>query len=283
MRLANIRGRLSLMRGDACVDVEQLSNGQFAADPQLAFDRWEELCTWASSARTTGSEGVSFSLDELGPPVPRPSQIFAIGLNYDEHAAESGFTRPPAPLVFTKYQSSITGPVTTVDLPTDTVDWEAELVVVIGRECRLVSTDNAWAHVAGVTVGQDISERTSQHAGPAPQFGLAKSFPGFSPIGPFLVTPEEFDEIDNLAIDCLIDGRTVQQGRTASMIFPVPELVAHLSSIVTLYPGDLIFTGTPSGVGAGQKPPVFLRAGQVLTSRIEGIGALEQTFTGGPR
>ncbi|XKK61425.1 fumarylacetoacetate hydrolase family protein [Streptomyces sp. ARC32] len=281
MRLANLGGRLSLVHGDGLVDIERLSGGRFGPDPQQAVERWDELSRWIATADLGDAEVVPYRPEDLGPPVPSPRQVFAVGLNYDEHARESGFVRPDAPLIFTKYVSSLTGPVSTVTLPTDTVDWEVELVAVIGREARCVSADESWSYVAGLTVGQDVSERTSQHAGPAPQFSLAKSFPGFSPTGPFLVTPDELDDPEDLALSCEADGVVLQTGRTSQMIFPVRELIAHLSSIVTLYPGDLIFTGTPAGVGAGRTPPLFLRPGQTLSSHITGLGDLRQTFVGG--
>jgi 2-keto-4-pentenoate hydratase/2-oxohepta-3-ene-1,7-dioic acid hydratase in catechol pathway len=281
MRLANLDGRLVVLRENDAVDVEKLSNGRFGPDPQNVYDDWDAFTTWAAGADLATADAMPYDARRLGPPVPGPRQVFAIGLNYDEHATESGFVRPSAPLVFTKYVSSLTGPQTTVVLPTATVDWEVELVVVIGRLARNVAAADAWSYVAGVTVGQDLSERTSQHAGPAPQFGLAKSFPGFSPLGPALVTPDELSDPDDLEIGCSIDGQPVQTGRTAQMIFPVGVLIQHLSSILPLQPGDLIFTGTPAGVGAGRKPPRYLRAGEVLRSHIGGVGELEQTFVGG--
>jgi 2,4-diketo-3-deoxy-L-fuconate hydrolase len=278
MRLANIDGRLALLFGDRAVDVAKASDGRFDAAPQLVFDQWDAFSAWARGLDPEHLEHQPLAGATIGAPVPEPRQVFAVALNYAAHADESGFVKPAAPLVFTKYPSSITGPTTTVTLPTDTVDWEVELVVVIGLAAKDVSAAEAWGHVAGLCVGQDLSERTSQHAGPVPQFSLAKSFPGFSPLGGVLVTPDELDDPDDLEISCSIDGEQVQGGRTGAMIFPVSDLIAYLSSIVTLRPGDLIFTGTPAGVGAGRVPPRYLRAGEKLVSRIEGLGELEQTF-----
>jgi 2,4-diketo-3-deoxy-L-fuconate hydrolase len=280
MRLANVDGRLALLHRGGAVDVEKFSNGRFGSAPQAVFEEWDDFSAWVRSADLAAADVAPYDVAQLGAPVPFPRQVFAIGLNYDEHATESGFVRPAAPLVFTKYPSALTGPHSTVTLPTDTVDWEVELVVVIGRLTRLVTADQAWEHVAGVTVGQDLSERTSQHAGPAPQFSLAKSFPGFSPIGPALVSVDELMDPDDLELGCSLDGEQLQEGRTRQMIFSVGDLIAHLSSVLPLYPGDLLFTGTPAGVGAGRKPPRYLRPGQVLRSYIDGIGELEQTFTG---
>ncbi len=280
MRLVNVDGRMSILRDDGAVDVEKHSEGRFGPAPERVLERWAEFTAWAESADLSGADVAPVDPARLGAPVPSPRQVFAIGLNYAEHARESGFVRPPSPLVFTKYVSSLTGPRTAVTLPTETVDWEVELVVVIGRQAHNVPAPDAWSYVAGVTVGQDLSERTSQHAGPAPQFGLAKSFPGFSPTGPALVTLDELTDPDNLELGCSIDGEAVQQGRTAQMIFPVGELIAHLSSVLPLFPGDLLFTGTPAGVGAGRKPPRYLRPGETLRSFITGVGELEQTFIG---
>lgn len=280
MRIANVDGRLSIVRAGSAIDVEKASVGRFPADPQAVFDVWDDFVGWATALDPAAADWLPFSAAQLGPPVPAPRQVFAVGLNYAAHADESGFVRPAAPVVFTKYVSSLSGPVSTVALPTDTVDWEVELVAVIGRRSHQVTADAAWDHVAGLTAGQDLSERTSQHAGPAPQFGLAKSFPGFSPIGPVLVTPDELADPDDLELGCAIDGEPVQHGRTGQMIFPVAELVAYLSSVVTLLPGDLIFTGTPAGVGAGRTPPRYLRPGEILRSYVDGIGELEQTFVG---
>jgi len=179
--------------------------------------------------------------------------------------------------VFTKFASALAGPVTTVQLPPGSVDWEVEVVVVIGKMATSVALGDAWDHVAGLTAGQDISERQLQRSGPVPQYSLAKSFPGFAPIGPCVVTVDEFDRPDDLELGCEVNGEIMQHGRSSDMIFPVSELVAYLSGIVTLFPGDIIFTGTPSGVGMGRTPPRFLHDGDVVRSWIEGIGELIQT------
>ena len=279
-RTANLDDRLVIVHDTRAADVAELSDGRFGPDPQSVFDDWPGFRAWAA---TVDSSAVArpFAPEHLGPVVTRPRQIFAIGLNYDDHASESGFRRPEVPVVFSKFASSLSGPVSTVALPSPTVDWEVELVVAIAVQARHVSASAAWDVVAGVTAGQDLSERTSQHAGPAPQFSLAKSHAGFSPIGPTLVTVDELATPDDLSLGCAVDGDTVQDCRTSRMIFPVSELIAYLSGIVTLYPGDLIFTGTPSGVGAGRTPPRYLTAGARLDSWVEGVGQLNQTFTAG--
>ncbi|MGA6160354.1 fumarylacetoacetate hydrolase family protein [Stenotrophomonas sp. NPDC087984] len=208
---------------------------------------------------------------------PTPRQVFAIGLNYRGHAEEASLAAPESPSVFTKFATSLTGPDTQLRLPSGRVDWEAELVVVMGRRAEHVAAGDAWSYVAGLTAGQDYSEREVQSVGPVPQFSLGKSFPGFAPTGPVLVTADEFADPDDLAIECLVNGESVQKSRTSSMIFPVPELIARLSAVCPLLPGDLIFTGTPAGVGHARTPQRYLRPGDEVITRIEGIGQLRQT------
>ncbi|MCX5400753.1 fumarylacetoacetate hydrolase family protein [Streptomyces sp. NBC_00102] len=276
MRIANLSGRLALVTGERAVDVHEASDHRFSADPQAIFERWDEFRAWAADA-ALGS-GTPFDPADLGAPAPAPRQLFAIGLNYREHVAEAGYGAPEGmPPVFTKFAGSISGPVTDVVLPEGgNTDWEVELVVVIGRPARRVREEDAWDHVAGLTVGQDLSERVLQMSGPAPQFGLAKSYPGFSPMGPCLVTPDEFDDPDNLELTCSVNGEQVQHGFTRQLIFSVPALLAKLSAVLPLSPGDVIYTGTPSGVGLGRTPQRWLRAGDELISSIQGIGELRQ-------
>ncbi|WP_420309182.1 fumarylacetoacetate hydrolase family protein [Streptomyces sp. YS-B37] len=278
MRLANINGRLALRAGDGFVDVASTSGGRFGPDPQSVYASWPEFTAWAREATRDGDapEITEVGADAVwGPVVPAPRQIFAIGLNYRDHARESGVEVPEEPPVFTKFPTSLTGHRQDVVLPEGAVDWEAELVVVMGRACRHVTRETAWQHVAGLTVGQDLSERRLQLTGPVPQFSLGKSYPGFAPVGPEVVTPDEFDDPDDLEIGCrLEDGEVLQKGRTSNMVFDVPELIVRLSAVCPLLPGDLIFTGTPAGVGAGRTPQRFLAPGDVLVTWVEGIGTL---------
>ncbi|MCX4679444.1 fumarylacetoacetate hydrolase family protein [Streptomyces sp. NBC_01433] len=279
MHIANLSGRLALIDADGlAIDVERASSGRFAADPQAVYDAWDDFRDWAAHAELP--EGVLFEPAELGSPTPQPRQLFAIGLNYRDHAAESGFAAPEGfPPVFTKFATSITGPVTRVALPEGGhTDWEIELVAVIGRRASHVAAVDAWSHVAGLAVGQDISERVGQLTGPVPQFSLGKSHPGFTPIGPWLVTPDEFDNPDDLELRCTLNGEEVQKGRTRDLIFSVPALIEALSSVTPLLPGDVIFTGTPAGVGLGREPQRWICSGDELVSTIEGIGELRQTF-----
>lgn len=280
MRLANVDSRAVLMTDDdRGIDVAAASEAKFGPDLPSIYADWESFRAWADSASDRACD-VTFARDQLGSPSPAPRQIIAIGLNYSEHAKESGFAEPESlPPTFTKFVSSLSGPDTTVVLPTGgNTDWEVELVAIIGRTAHRVVVEDAWEYVAGLTVGQDISERVSQLAGPAPQFSLGKSYPGFAPVGPWLVTPDAVPNWDDLALGCAIDGETVQDGRTKELIFPVASLISKLSETLTLFPGDIIFTGTPAGVGVGRKPQRFLRPGETLHSWIEGIGELHQTF-----
>jgi 2-keto-4-pentenoate hydratase/2-oxohepta-3-ene-1,7-dioic acid hydratase in catechol pathway len=282
MRIANLNDRLVLLTADgSAVDVEQLSEGRFSAHPQDVYERWSEFQAWAAEIELPA--GIAVAAADLGSPAPAPRQVFGIGLNYRAHAEESGFAVPrDLPPVFTKYASSITGPVSRVRLPEGGhTDWEVELVVVIGRRAEKVTEAEAWEHVAGLCVGQDISERITQMQSSAPQFGLGKSFPGFTPMGPWLVTPEEFANPDDLELGCSINGEEVQKGRTGDLIFSVPALISKLSAVVPLLPGDVIFTGTPAGVGLGRTPQRFLADGEELISFVEGIGELHQTFYAG--
>ncbi|EME22615.1 fumarylacetoacetate (FAA) hydrolase [Rhodococcus triatomae BKS 15-14] len=221
----------------------------------------------------------AFVPGDFGPPAPEPRQVFAIGLNYQDHADEANLTYPEVPPTFTKWVGSFAGPESSLNLPTTTVDWEAELVVVIGKRADQVAPESAWSHVAGLTVGQDFSERTLQLTGPAPQFSLGKSYTGFAPQGPWLTTVDELKDPDDLAIECRINGEIVQKSSTARLIFSVPQLIAHLSSVVPLLPGDVIFTGTPAGVGGARKPPKFLSDGDVVETSIAGLGHIRQTCT----
>lgn len=285
MRFANLRGRAAVIvpgaAGDVAVDVAEASGGRFPADPQAVLARWDAFREWAASSPDP-AEGEPFAPEELGPPVPRPAQVFAIGVNYAAHASEAGYPPDSAPVTFTKFPSCLTGPVCEVELPSATVDWEVEMVVAVGRESRAVGAADAWDRVAGITLGQDLSERASQLAGSRPQFSLAKSFANFGPTGPWLATPDEFDDPSDLAISCSLSGETVQSARTSAMIYSVPELLVRLSRVCRLLPGDLIFTGTPAGVGNARTPKRFVKPGDVLVSELEGVGSITQRFVAGP-
>ena len=282
MRLAVINSRLALVDERGAIDVAAVSAGIFSPDPQAIYQQWAQFTAWyaANPATIAAAEATPYGADELGAPVPRPRQVFAIGMNYRAHAAEACLGTPESdPVVFAKFPSSVTGPTAVVELPSDAVDYEAELVVVIGERAHRTTRQDAWTRVAGLTVGQDLSERLVQFRGPTPQFSLGKSFPGFSPIGPVLVTPDEFADPDNIEIGCTLNGQQMQKGRTDDLIFTVPQLIESLSAVVPLLPGDLIFTGTPSGIGWARDPKVVLRPGDRLVTYAEVIGEMTITFT----
>lgn len=283
MKFVNIHGRSHIEVAERhYVDVERASGGRLPSDPKNAIEVWQDLVAWNKAKGWSSADIFEAQESDFGPPVPMPGQIFAVGLNYSEHAKESRMVgNNSTPLTFTKFRSSVCGPQTKLSLPTNTVDWEIELVVVIGRSARCLSPESAWDAVAGLTLGQDISERTLQMAGSPPQFSLGKSYPGFAPIGPALVTLDEFDDPTDIDLICDIDGEVVQSGNTRDLTYGIPELIAHYSAICTLSPGDLIFTGTPEGVGMGRKPERYLQAGEVLTSRSPRIGRLVQTCVKG--
>lgn len=278
MRIGNLDRRLVLFTDNGAVDVEKASGGEFGPDPQEVYERWDAFVTWAGQADLPA--GDLFDVDDLGSPAPAPRQVLAIGLNYSAHAAESGFAVPDAePPVFTKFPSCITGPRGVITIPAEGhIDWEVELVAVVGRRAYQVPVEDALSYVAGYAVGQDISERILQMAATPPQFSLGKSLPGFGPIGPWLVTLDEFDDPNDLELGCAIDGETMQLGRTRDLIFSVAALISKLSASMALLPGDVIFTGTPAGVGLGRTPPRWLRDGEELVSHIEGIGELRHRF-----
>lgn len=274
-RLANVDGRAALVDDEhRWHDLAELSSGELRPDPMTALeaiDRLHELGDTLSDRAPNGS------LDEivLGPPVPRPRNAFAVGLNYRRHVEESGMDVPETPLVFAKFSSCIVGPTAEVELRSQTADYEAELVVVIGSGGRDIAPEDAWDHLAGVTVGQDISDRALQFAAKPPHFDLGKSRDTYGPIGPLLVSPDLLADRDDIAITCDVNGERRQDGTTADLIFDVPTLVAYVSTVVTLAPGDLIFTGTPAGVGAASGS--FLAPGDVITTTIEGVGTLTNT------
>lgn len=276
MRIANYDNRLVVVVDGLAVDVERASDGRFGADVQAVYEHWADFRDWAAGAELPS--GVPIDPARLGPPAPRPRQVFAVGLNYLEHAAEGGFAVPTTPSIFTKFPSCLTGPVGEVWLPDGNVDWEAELVAVIASEARGVARADAWAHIAGVTLGQDISERITQHQPPVPQFSMGKSFAGFGPMGPHLLTPDEFPDPDDIELVTRVNGVVMQQARTSDMVFDVGAIVQFISSIAMLYAGDVIFTGTPPGVGKGRVPPRYLAAGDVLESEAELIGSMRLTM-----
>ncbi len=271
MKLANQAGRAVLFTDNGVIDIATASAGTFGPDMQDVLNDWAPFLEWADGANL--GDAMAAGTGDFDAVVPRPGQVFAVGLNYRLHAEEAGLPVPEVPLVFTKFPSSVAAPQGDLELPTDEVDWEVEVAVVIGREAHRIPADRAWDHVAGITGAQDFSARDVQMAGGAkPQFSLGKSFSGFTPLGPLLVTPDEYSDREAIELECRINGELLQKSSTADLIFSVPMVISYLSHIVTLRPGDVILTGTPSGVGVGFDPPRFLVAGDEVVTSVALVG-----------
>jgi len=271
-RFASLNGRAQLVVGDTphLVDLAEASGGRFDPDPIKAFPRWADVREFAATI-TSADGGVPCDVNALDAPSPWPLQVFGIGLNYRKHAEETNSAIPTTPLTFTKFTSSIGGPNADVPVEHPMVDWEVELVVVIADGGRNISEADAWNHVAGVCVGQDISDRALQLATAPPQFNLGKSRQNYSPFGPWLVDALDLPNRDRLELVCTLNGEEVQREFTDDLIFNVPQIISYLSGIVQLLPGDVIYSGTPGGVGVARKPPVFLKKGDVIESTLTGL------------
>jgi 2-keto-4-pentenoate hydratase/2-oxohepta-3-ene-1,7-dioic acid hydratase in catechol pathway len=280
MRLANLENRPVILEAGGAIDLVRASDGAFSTNFLDVYSRWEEVRAFAAS--TTASPA-PYDPASLGPPVPLPRQVFGIGLNYKDHAEETGVkVLPPEPLVFTKFPTCHTGPEATVALPSSRVDYEVELVVVIGKQAEHADEADGWDYIAGLTVGNDLSERTVQLAGPVPQFSMGKSYRGFGPMGPAVVSLDEIPDPGNLDIRCQIGDEVLQSGSTKNLIFSAPALVSKLSQVCPLLPGDVIWTGTPAGVGMGRRPERMLRPGETLTSTISLIGEINTRLVASP-
>ena len=294
MRLASIDGRAHLVQrieaGDdgavggrfdldpawSVTDIATASGGEFGPSMEDVLERWEAFGEWASGATALPGSGTLMP-EQLGPVVSRPRQVFAVGLNYRAHAEEAGMGIPNVPLVFTKFPSCVSGPFDDVPVTTPQVDWEVEVTVVVGTGGYRISAADAWSRLAGVTCAQDYSARDTQFASTAnAQFSLGKSYPGFLPLGPLLVTSDEYDDPDAIGLSCSVNGVLRQSSSTSDLIFGVPELVEYISAICPLLPGDLILTGTPAGVGMGLDPQQFLAPGDEVVSRVDLVGEMRQ-------
>lgn len=231
----------------------------------------------------SGTDSPELIESSLGPPVPRPGKVIAIAINYRSHAEESNKAIPTEPHVMAKFPTCITGPQDDVFMhDLEMVDYEAELVLAIGRSGVRIPRASAWEHIAGLMVGNDVSDRNEQFRPPVRQFSMAKSYDRFGPTGPVLVTPDDLPDCEDLEISLKVDGELRQSARTSDFIFPVPVLVEWLSRYVTLEVGDLIFTGTTGGVGDSMDPPTYLRDNQVVEASIEGLGTIRNRFVAGP-
>ena len=276
-RFGNVEGRSALVDAHGSwFDAERVSLGVISPDPMTAWLHLDELHRASDLLDDMDPDGAMNDAD-VRPPIPSPRSVFAVGLNYRSHAEESGLALPNAPLIFTKFPSCLAGAHDSVILGGTTDDYEAELVVVVGRGGHGIRREDAWDHVGGLTVGQDISDRTLQFAAEPAHFDLGKSRDTYGPIGPVVASTDSIANPDDLPIICDVNGERRQDDRTSNLIFDVPALISYLSGILTLSSGDLIFTGTPEGVGAATLR--FLGDGDVITTTIEGIGTLTNRCT----
>jgi len=271
-KLANIAGRAALVEGENYYDLETISNGDFDKDTTNALKNLDGLMALSSELSKAEPSGLLKDAN-IDAPVSAPKNCYAVGLNYKNHAEEAGMDIPSVPMVFTKHTTCLVGPNANIEMRSDHVDYEAELVVVIGMPGKDISKDKAWDHVAGLCVGQDVSDRTVQFSSKPPQFNLGKSFDTFGPMGPYLVSPDALKDKDSLPIECKVNEEIRQKDNTNDLIFNVATIISYLSEIVTLNTGDVIFTGTPGGVGVMEGK--FLKEGDIITTSIEGIGTLK--------
>ena len=269
---ANVNGRSALVRENSFFDLEVISDGAVSADPMEALTTPEALHGLSANLEAFAASG---NVDDvvLGAPVPRPTNSFGIGLNYQTHVDEAAMETPDVPMVFAKLPTCITGPTSDVQIRSGECDYEGELVIVIGPGGKDINEDQGWEHVVGLTVGQDFSDRGAQFMNTPAQFTLGKSMDSFGPTGPVLVSTDSFSDPADLELRTWVNGELRQQDRTSSLIFSIPKLIAFISRFVTLKTGDLIFTGTPEGVGF--RNGVFLTDGDLVRTSIEGIGTLE--------
>ena len=254
--------------GDAVVDIWQ----HFPDAPDIGPAFFAQ--GWVKRVAAITDTGVPLTV-RLGAPVVNPSKIICLGKNYAEHAKEGGFDAPASPLIFCKSPNTVNGPFDDIRMPTSSgqIDWEVELAVVVGRPGRGIPRQAAWDHIAGVMVMNDVSGRAAQFADS--QWFRGKSFDTFAPMGPALVTPDEIADMDNLRLTARVNGTLMQDGNTRDLIFDIPTIIENISEDITLLPGDIISTGTPSGVGIFRDPPVTLAVGDVVECCIDGIGCIK--------
>lgn len=276
--------RWGVRREGHIVDLTRISP-DWPADLRSLLEDGETALERARAAADSAPAAALCPLEQvrLKAPLLNPEKIVCLGLNYADHATESQMQLPEAPVLFSKYASALIGPEEPIVLPptSQEVDYEAELVVVIGKRGRYIPREAAWDYVAGYTIGHDVSARDYQLRKGGGQWMIGKTFDTFAPLGPALFTKDEVPDPHNLAIRCRLNGQIMQDSNTRYLIFGIPDIIAYLSHVFTLAPGDLIFTGTPSGVGFVRQPPVFLKPGDVVEIEIEGLGILRNPVVAG--
>lgn len=260
--------RPGILRGDRIVDIR----AHFPEAPDIGGDFFDG--GWIARVSAITDPGRPLS-ERLGSPVAAPSKIICLGKNYAEHAKEGGFDNPETPLIFCKTPNTVNGPFDDIRMPTSSgrIDWEVELAVVVGRRGRGIRQADALAHIAGFMVLNDVSGREAQFADS--QWFRGKAFDTFAPMGPAMVTPDEIAELKNLRLTARVNGALMQDGNTRDLIFDIPTILENISEDITLMPGDIISTGTPSGVGIFRDPPVTLAVGDEVECCIEGIGYIK--------
>lgn len=263
--------RPGLLKYGRIVDLKK----QFHDVPDIGREFFEQ--GWMEKLKNWTDAGVTMDV-RLGPPLANPSKIICLGKNYEDHAKEGGMSVPPAPLLFCKTANTVNGPTDPVLIPacSGQIDWEVELAVVIGKQGKRISKENALDHVAGLMILNDVSGREAQFGDK--QWFRGKSFDTFAPMGPAIVTLDEIEDINNLELEAIVNGEVMQQGNTKDLIYDIPSVIEYISQDITLVPGDVISTGTPSGVGIFRDPPITLKAGDKVVCRIKGLGELENTF-----
>lgn len=281
MRFANLQGRAVLVvrdtdGADRAVDLERASDGRLGPDPAVYVDLANHPLLEDLAAGVSAGDWPVLDAALLGAPVPRPPKGLGVGLNYRTHAIESGREFPTEPHFFGKPNNCVAGPFDDVVAPAGRheIDFEAEVVIAFGRTCKGATEDDAWSYLAGVTCGQDISDRGEQFRPPIKQFTIAKSYDTFGPTGPFLVTPDELADRDALDLRGVVSGEVMQEANTSDLIFSIPALVVWLTRFMTFGPGDLVWTGTPGGVGEARTPQRFLVDGDVIETTVSGVGTM---------
>lgn len=268
---ANINNRSALVQGEAFFDLSTITNGAVSSDPMKAIQNSDLLHHYATQLDDYESSGLIAEAN-VSAPIPQPRNSFGVGLNYQLHVEEAASKTPNTPMVFTKFPSSICGPTDAVIMRSDECDYEGELLVVIGKDGKDIPDEEAWSHVLGLSVGQDFSDRGIQYKDQPAQFNLGKSFDTFGPTGPYLVSTDSFADPNDLQIVTTVNGEVRQNDRTSNMIFDIPTLISYISSITSLAAGDIIFSGTPEGVGF--RNGSFLKDGDIVETTIEGIGTM---------
>jgi 2,4-didehydro-3-deoxy-L-rhamnonate hydrolase len=281
MRFANLNGRGTLVLthhdgSDRAVDIERATNGTYSSDPMVYVDQANHDALRAMAAGVLTTDWPVVDSTQLGAPVPRPPKGLGVGLNYRSHAIESGRELPTEPHLFGKTNNCVCGPFDDVIAPVGRheIDFEAEVVIAFGRTCHGATEADAWGYLAGVMCGQDISDRGEQFRLPIKQFTIAKSYDTFGPTGPFLVTPDELVDRDALELTGVVSGEVMQHANTSDLIFTIPALVVWLTRFMTFGPGDLVWTGTPGGVGEARTPQRYLIDGDIIETTVAGVGTM---------